>query len=340
MRRIGFVVLVGLPVLAGACRKSPMDREPGTQTREEVDEMRRTARDLSPMIRIEGGCFRMGTDNPPAAPEGLEGNENICVQSREDGGVRCFGVYEDEMPAHEVCLDPFEIDEHEVTFEAFQLCAAPLICEPSPLASNVVFWGPHRPAAGVAWEAARTFCEWIGRRLPTEAEWEFAARGTDGRTYPWGEEKPECGRLAMKMADVEGACDRYGTKNVMTYPLDRSPFGVLDMGGNVREWVSDYYDPDYYRSLAGVRTRNPTGPEQPMRAVVNTLGEGPEAEVITLVERQRVLRGGTFLFGDDLTAFRAVNRRGLDEKTNTLEPIVSVGFRCARSIPPPGSSAD
>jgi formylglycine-generating enzyme required for sulfatase activity len=263
-------------------------------------------------------------------------SDRTCVEGLE-GGVECYAVYDDESPAHEVCVDPFEIDVHEVTFGAYQLCARTLACKPSDLGSDVDFWGPDRPAAGVEWAAAKTFCEWIGRRLPTEAEWEFAARGTDGRTYPWGEEQPECGRLAMKLADEKGACDRFGTKNVGSYEADRSPFGLLDMGGNVREWVSDYYHPGYYKSLAGVRTRNPTGPAEPVRVYVNAMGEGPEAEIVWSRERQRVMRGGTFLFSEPLTSYRATNRRGLEEELRTRGELITAGFRCARSIGQPGT---
>lgn len=322
-----------------ACRRV-REIEPGKQTPEQIQKLKEEAAALCPMVRIEGGCFRMGTDNPPPPPPSMAGPEDkLCVVGL-DKKVECYGVYEDEMPAREVCLDPFEIDLHEVTFAAYQKCAETLICKPSHLASDAVFWGPRRPAVGIEWHAAKAFCEFIGRRLPTEAEWEFAARGTDGRTYPWGEEHPRCGQIAMRMGSEKDACDRYGTKNVGSYPHDKSPFGVLDMAGNVREWTADYYHPGYghYLARSGEKIRNPTGPDRPVRVVIDTLGEGPDAQLITLTEPQRVVRGGTWLYAEPLAAFRTTNRRGVDEAPRTEGELVTLGFRCARSLTPQPSS--
>lgn len=322
---------------ASACKRVK-DINPGTQSPAEVRELQQQAAALSPMVRIEGGCFKMGTDNPPPPPPGMaDDDDKLCVLGREKA-VECYGVYEDELPAHEVCLDPFEIDLHEVTFEAYQLCAQTLICKPSDLGSDETFWGPNRPAVGVEWPAAKAFCEFVGRRLPTEAEWELAARGTDGRSYPWGEEHPTCGQIAMRLGNEKDACDRYGTKNVGLYPFDKSPFGLLDMGANVREWVADYYHPGYYFTLRDVRTRNPSGPTEALRVVVNILGEGPEAEIIALSEPQRVVRGGTWLYAEPLTAYRTTNRRGVDEVPRTHGELLSIGFRCARSLEPPAAA--
>lgn len=321
-----------IPVASGTACRRVREINPGKQTPAEIRQLKQEAAALGPMVRIEGGCFKMGTDNPPPPPPGMDSDDDkLCVVGR-DKAVECYGVYEDELPAHEVCVDPFEIDVHEVTFEAYQKCAETLICKPSDLGSDPVFWGPQRPAVGVEWPAAAAYCEFIGRRLPTEAEWELAARGTDGRTYPWGEEHPQCGQIAMRMGTEKDACDRYGTKNVGLYPFDKSPYGLLDMGGNVREWVSDFYHPGYYFTLRDVKTRNPTGPEEAVRVVVNTLGEGPEAEVIALSEPQRVVRGGTWLYAEHLTAFRTTNRRGIDEVPRTHGELLTIGFRCARSI--------
>ena len=336
LRRV-LVACVLLPV--GCWCPKEKELKPGQQTPTEMAELKRDAAELSPMIRIEGGCFKMGTDNPPPAPPGMdEDSDKLCVKGRGNS-LECFGVYEDEMPAHEVCLDPYEIDVHEVTFWAFQKCAQTLICQPSDLGSDVDFWGPQRPATGVEWAAAKSFCEWIGRRLPTEAEWEYAARGTDGRTYPWGEEQPECGRLAMRLGIEKDACDRFGTKNVGSYPTDKSAFGLLDMGGNVREWVEDYYHPGYYLTLQNVRTNNPTGPTGPLQVLVNTVDDDPQSEAIYLSEPQRVVRGGTWLYSEPTTSYRTTNRRGVEESPRTHGELITIGFRCARSIEPkPGAT--
>lgn len=332
MTRTGIAVafIVGAAAAQAGCRKTQI-AEPGQQTPEQIRDLKLRAAALSPMIRIPGGCFTMGTDNPPPPPKAHSERDrptDLCILSH-DRKEACWGMYEDESPAHDVCVDPYEIDEHEVTFGAYRLCAETLECEPLSLSTDPDFMGDRRPAAGVSWTAADTFCRWMGRRLPTEAEWEFAARGSEGRTYPWGEEPPSCERLAMRLGEGPDSCGRYGTKNVGAYPLDKSPFGVLDMGGNLREWVQDWYDPSYYETLAGTRTWNPKGPEENIVVIVNEMEPG---EYVTMPEKARVVRGGTFLVADPITSYRATNRRGLDIEPRTIGPLISVGFRCARSL--------
>jgi len=155
----------------------------------------------------------------------------------------------DEMPYHEVMLSAYYIDRTEVTQGEYKKCVDDGSC-PVPECS----WSPEnssdRPVVCVNWTQAQGFCEWVGKRLPTEAEWEKAARGTDGRKYPWGNEAATCD-LAV-IADCSGSVMDVCSKS----PFGDSPYGICDMAGNVWEWVFDWYDSGYY---AKCPSSNPIG---------------------------------------------------------------------------------
>ena len=166
----------------------------------------------------------------------------------------------DQAPFHAVTLDAFWIDRTEVTVAQYIQCLKSGIC-PEPLERRSVTHESYfdnsefanHPVIFVSWTQARAYCEWTGRRLPTEAEWEKAARSADARLYPWGNEPPDPTRLNFQASG-------YGdTVAVGQYPAGASFYGALDMAGNVSEWVSDWYDPGYY---AVSPARNPRGPEQ------------------------------------------------------------------------------
>jgi formylglycine-generating enzyme len=185
--------------------------------------------------------------------------------------------FPDEHPQHRVTLPGFWIDKTEVTNERYDKFAAAIAksgdhskCSPDEPAqrdhapfrlrtggSN----GPRQPVAGVDWYDAYAYAAWVGERLPTEAQWEKAARGTDGREYPWGDDwdSSKCSWSNTGQAV---------TVDVGSYPQGASPCGCLDMAGNVSEWCADWYAEGYYASSP---TKNPPGP-----------AEGTE----------RVLRGG------------------------------------------------
>ena len=168
----------------------------------------------------------------------------------------------DEKPRHEVELDAFWIMQTEVTNEQYEKCVTADVCSPpfNPDWGADDFWANYdtHPVTEVTWEQAATYAEWAGGRLPTEAEWEKAARGTDGRRYPWGNTTPSEQRLNYN--------DNVGdTQPVGSYPDGASPYGALDMAGNVWEWVADWYGEEYYATSP---RENPTGPAQGERRVL------------------------------------------------------------------------
>jgi len=160
----------------------------------------------------------------------------------------------DERPAHKVQLNAYSIDVYEVTvgqYEEFLRSGEAR----APLDWNTMNQSRYqkRPVSNVDWADAAAYCKWAGKRLPTEAEWEKAARGTDGRLYPWGNDPP---------TPLHANYGKTGSHNydalspVGTFENGKSPYGVYDMAGNVWEWVSDWYDSDYYKNSP---QQNPEG---------------------------------------------------------------------------------
>jgi formylglycine-generating enzyme required for sulfatase activity len=205
-----------------------------------------------------------------------------------------------EKPQHKVYLDAFWIDRTEVTKEQYQKCVATDQCV-APGCSGT--GQADHPVVCVSWQDAANYCAWAGRRLPTEAEWEKAARGLStgsggGRIYPWGNEPPNDKRCNFNNNVGD-------TTAVGNYPDGVSPYGALDMAGNVWEWTTDWYDEKYY---AGSPVQNPTGPAS---------------------GQARVVRGGSWQ--NLQRTIRAANRA-------RLAPVgvvtSNVGFRCARGTSP------
>ncbi len=166
----------------------------------------------------------------------------------------------DEEPVHAVTLAAFELDEFEVTVSQYAACVTAGGCTAagggsvSSYCNAGVSGRDNHPINCVDWHQATAYCGWAGKRLPTEEEWEYAARGTDGREYPWGNAAPG-NQLCWK----GGGTNRLGTCPVGSYPSGKSPFGVQDMSGNAWEWVSSLYASDYSLQPTGTTYRGLRG---------------------------------------------------------------------------------
>ncbi|BFM18585.1 SUMF1/EgtB/PvdO family nonheme iron enzyme [Maricurvus nonylphenolicus] len=196
--------------------------------------------DTSEMVSVPGGYFHMG-----------------CNKSVDPD---CF---ESEMPLRRVWIKGFKIDKYEVTFGRYQKCIDDGYCEDLGIGGSCNYFWPgveNKPVNCVTWYKAKNFCEYEGKRLPTEAEWEKAARANTVSLYPWGNKKPSCDLAAMdgpnggNLACGEGTAPEVGSK-----PNGASPYGAMDMAGSMWEWVSDWYGHYYYYSASN---NNPKGPRQ------------------------------------------------------------------------------
>ena len=238
---------------------------PGTESTREKDAV--------VMVFVPAGTFTMGsTDADPDA-------------------------YSDEKPAHDVTLDAFWMDKFEVTNFQYAQCVNGGDCESSALAADTDYNGQTQPVVGVTWQDAYNYCQWAGARLPTEAEWEYAARGLENWLYPWGDQAPSC-----QLANFSDCVGR--PADVGSYSEGASWVGALDMAGNVWEWVNDWHLNTYYKTSLDA---NPLGPD---------------------TGTWRVVRGGSW--DNNWNNLRAANRNG----TTPTGSYYSVGFRCASA---PGS---
>lgn len=190
--------------------------------------------------------------------------EFILGSSNED----TYYSYE-EGPQQKIYLDPFWINKTEVTNAEYRKCVSAGYCQAGGYMALNNPGLDNYPLTYVSLDQAESYCSWIGGRLPTEFEWEKAARGTDGRTYPWGEEEPttDNGRANIPFYTDEDGNSSMDLYPAGSFPEGASPYGALDMAGNVWEWTSSYYAEDVYENLAaeadetGEVVKNPTGPE-------------------------------------------------------------------------------
>lgn len=204
-----------------------------------------------------------------------------------------------EGPEHVVYLDSFWIDRTEVTNAMFGDCVARKACKNPGTSNRSSEYGNH-PVSSIVWDDAFNYCAWVGARLPTEAEWEKAARGSDGLLYPWGNQLDK----SKYYLDAEGQTSIPLNKPVGSYPEGASPYGVMDLTGGVFEWVNDWYSSSYYQESPG---SNPSGP--------------PEGD-------KHVIRGGDYVDYDLRTFTRYA---GANSFFRTLK---NLGFRCAYDANP------
>jgi formylglycine-generating enzyme required for sulfatase activity len=207
----------------------------------------------------------------------------------------------DERPEHPVQLGGYRIDRYEVTQAQYERCVRAGACRRAKQYAGSV--GPTLPAVGVTWDDATRFCAWAGKRLPSEAEWEKAARGTDGRLFPWGNRAPDCSLAAYALGGEKYCRGAGGTAPAADYAAATSPYGVLQMAGNVFSWVADWHDRDYY---AVSPERNPTGP---------------------VIGKHRVVRGGSWF--SPAVDLRSAIRNLLPSGAQ----FNYLGFRCVSTAP-------
>ncbi len=252
----------------------------------------------APMVRVPAGEFSMGTSYEGVIKLQQQLNEKYA---RDKGWYLSSDAFAVEMPQRIVYLNEFFIDKYEVTNARYRGCVEAGACNPpsdnSSMTCEHYYDDPaydDYPVVRVGWADADAYCRWAGRRLPTEAEWEKAARGTDGWLWPWGNEWDESkANTSMRAGD---------TTRVGSYPRGASPYGAMDMAGNVEEWVEDW---------AQLYPSNSFQLEN--------------------IPKAKIMRGGAFFSEDEVYVRTAIRDAG--DPTDRADP--TIGFRCAVGGPHP-----
>ena len=256
-------------------------------------------KDGAKMVWVPAGEFTMGGMDEETAAALKEFPEDS-----QDFGEFFLNA---EKPERKVHLDGYWMYKYEVTVAQYRkFCEATKTEMPKAPEWG---WKEDHPMVMVTWQDAADYGKWAGVSLPTEAQWEKAARGTDGRIHPWGNEW-----AASKCANSVGM-ETESTKAVGIYASGASPYGCMDMAGNAHEWCADWYDPNYYKNAP---TKNPTGPSKEVE--FKTTAEG---DVVT---GARVLRGGSWSYVKDVY-FRCARRNSSDP----TKRYSYYGFCCART---------
>jgi formylglycine-generating enzyme required for sulfatase activity len=305
-----FPILVAVALFASACQAGGAQAQPTALSLPTA--FPTNTPDVNAPVEASGGN-KAGSERVSK----VDGMAQVYIP---DGTFRMGGMDPDakknEKPDHSVTLKGFWMDKLEVTNGMYQICVKTGSCEPpqefksetrDSYFNNTEF--NDYPVVYVTWLQAQSYCKWAGRRLPTEAEWERSARGDDFRTYTWGEDRPDSSRGNFN--NFVGDTTRAGN-----FPAGASPFGVLDLAGNVAEWTNDFYSGNYYSQNVSI---NPPGPG----AITKYF--------------DRVVRGGTFR--DKFINIRVATRGNVRGSNPDASDINSadylgdfspqIGFRCA-----------
>jgi formylglycine-generating enzyme required for sulfatase activity len=271
-----FVVLAfaAIPIL-GILRGTtftPFEESPSEQT----DSAQRESKSIAKEVPIEDEMVVI-----PAGP---------FVRGTTSGGY-------DEQPQRMIVLESFSIDRYEVSnYHYQQFVSATGHRKPGPpsrYAKSIGrMRGPNQPVVYVSWDDAAEYCRWKGKRLPTEAEWEKAMRGPDGRLWPWGSQDQPSGANWARVQDGYEVSARIGT-----FQADRSPYGVMDGAGNVMEWVADWYNESYYKNSPD---QNPPSPEYGTFRVLRGGGYTTTGADIRITSRSKMVPD----FRDETIGFR------------------------------------
>jgi formylglycine-generating enzyme required for sulfatase activity len=311
LRRLPRLVIIGAVVLAGvgvfALAKVWTDRTPRQQAAATAQAM--TAPTRAPTLQpTSPSAFTAQVEaTPPHTPTlppftPAPAPEIVTMTRKVDGAVMVYVPegkftvgspedkgYDDEHPQHTYYLDAFWIDQTEVTNAQHRKCVEAGACEPLEMCSDDPNYGvDDHPVVCVSWDQAMAYAEWVGGRLPTEAEWEKAARGPDGREYPWGNEFDGfrlnfCDKSCLRRWRDANVDDGYQyTAPVESYPAGASPYGALDMAGNVSEWTHSAYKEYPYDSEDG---REAVSAEEMVRRVVRGGSFDEDAENVRCAHR-------------------------------------------------------
>ncbi len=246
-------------------------------------------KDGAEMVLIPAGEFLMGTSE-----------EQVAALLKADPILPSW-IFTSETPQHKVYLDAYHMYKTEVTVAQYRkFCTA--TNRKMPTEPNWK-WQDTHPIVNVNWSDAKAYADWAGVALPTEAQWEKAARGTDGRIYPWGNDW-DSAKCAVNWSNSGAKNKTEGTHSVGSFPMGASPYGAMDMAGNAWEFCADWYGVNYYKNAP---VKNPTGP---------ATGAG----------ETHVLRGGSW-YPDKSTYRGAFRGHGNPDRGG------NIGFRCASPVP-------